>query len=320
MGIDDEPGVKYHAGSAAFPVLPGGECSDPLKPACASRTDAKTAYLEGPIDCGNNGWYCRIYNDEANGWPSVVLNGDINFGECNKEGSFDDDYEDQDGHCHGSSDDSTYYWWVRDHWHRQYNGKVRCCCGWYQGGTQPMAQGRIANRCDYRRLVTSGENIENCRDANEDHGLSFEGGCDAQYKNQIGAPIPEDDSVCWEIERFGYTDDGFDDGPTPPGLTPTKKPTKAPNGTPPVSEDDDDAPTGSGTDDEAPSGSGDEGDAPSGSGSDDGSPGPNPPAIAPPISPPTSPPTSRSPKAGKGKTKTAKTFKANAGTRTNPFD
>jgi len=33
-----------------------------------------------------------------------------------------------------------------------------------------MAQGRIANRCDYRRLVTSGENLENCRDANEDHG------------------------------------------------------------------------------------------------------------------------------------------------------
>merc|ERR1712194_600779 len=133
----------------------------------------------------------------------------------------------------------------------------------------------------------SGENLENCRDANEDHGLSFEGGCDAQYKNQIGAPIPEDDSVCWEIERFGYTDDGFDDGPPPSGLTPTKKPTKAPNGTPPVSEDDDDAPTGSGSDDEAPSGSGDEGDAPSGSGSDDASisgsgdedasPGPNPP-------------------------------------------
>merc|ERR1712086_825600 len=60
---------------------------------------------------------------------------------------------------------------------------------------------------------------------------------------------------------------GFDDGPTPPGLTPTKKPTKAPTGTtPPVSEDDDDAPTGSGTDDESPSGSGDEDDAPPGSG------------------------------------------------------
>merc|ERR1712194_937348 len=115
----------------------------------------------------------------------------------------------------------------------------------------------------------SGENLENCRDANEDHGLSFEGGCDAQYKNQIGAPIPEDDSVCWEIERFGYTDDGFDDGPTPPGPTPTKKPTKTPTGPPPVSEDDDEAPTGSGTDDESPSGSEDDDDTSPGSGTDD---------------------------------------------------
>ena len=70
-------------------------------------------FPQGPIDCGNNGWYCRIYNDEVNGWPSVALNGDINFGECNKEGSFDDDYEDQDGHCHGSSDDSACEYIVR---------------------------------------------------------------------------------------------------------------------------------------------------------------------------------------------------------------
>merc|ERR1712194_261209 len=118
----------------------------------------------------------------------------------------------------------------------------------------------------------SGENLENCRDANEDHGLSFEGGCDAQYKNQIGAPIPEDDSVCWEIERFGYTDDGFDDGPTPPGLTPTKKPTKAPTGTtPPVSEDDDEAPSGSEDEDDAPPGSATD-DAPSGSEDEDNAP------------------------------------------------
>ena len=97
---------------------------------------------------------------------------------------------------------------IRDHWHRQYNGRktvfcvlelavitsffklyfshtntnlllvfvythigVRCCCGWYTGGSQPVTQGRIANRCDYRRLVTSTENLANCRDANEGHGL-----------------------------------------------------------------------------------------------------------------------------------------------------
>jgi len=163
----------------------------------------------GPIDCGNNGWYCRISNDEANGWPNVNLNSDFNFSGCNKNGSFGQGEDDaEDGHCHGSSNDSTYYWWIRDHWFRRYNGKVRCCCGWYTGGTQPVTQGRIANRCDYRRLVTQSENVEDCRDANEDHGLSFEGGCDPQYSDQIGSPIPEDDSVCWEIERFGNTEEG----------------------------------------------------------------------------------------------------------------
>merc|ERR1712085_229442 len=274
-----------------------------------------------------NGWYCRIYNDEANGWPSVVLNGDINFGECNKEGSFDDDYEDQDGHCHGSSDDSAYYWWVRDHWHRQYNGKVRCCCGWYQGGTQPMAQGRIANRCDYRRLVTSGENLENCRDANEDHGLSFEGGCGAQYRDQIGAPIPEDDSVCWEIERFGYTDDG--DGDTPPSGSGDEGDAPPGSGTddesPSGSEDEGDAPPGSGTDDASPSGSEDEDDAPPGSGTDDASPsgsGTNDEFLSGPADEGES---SLPPRGSKRKTKNAKNGKATGGLRgkatvqVNPF-
>merc|ERR1712194_856725 len=65
---------------------------------------------------------------------------------------------------------------------------------------------------------------------------------------------------------------GFGDGPTPPGPTPTKKPTKTPTGPPPVSEDDDEAPPGSGTDDKSPSGSEDEDDAPTGSGTDDESP------------------------------------------------
>lgn len=207
--LDDAPNVKYHAGSPAYPVLAqNGDCAEPMKDACEKRPDAKTAYLEGPISCGGNGWYCRIFNDEANGWDNVNLNGDVNFGQCNSEDSFDDAGYDQDGHCHGSDDDSTYYWWIRDHWHRQYNGKVRCCCGWFTGGTQPLYGGRIANRCDYRRKVTREENIDNCRDANEDHNMGFDDiGCDQQYRNQIGQPIPEDDSVCWEIERFGFTED-----------------------------------------------------------------------------------------------------------------
>jgi len=133
------------------------------------------------------------------------------------------------------------YQWIRDHWHRQYNGRVRCCCGWYQGGSQPVTQGRIANRCDYRRLVTETEDVTQCRDANEDHGLGFEGvgdtGCDSQYASQINAPIPEDDSVCWEIQRFGYTEEPVPVptmNPTPTDATP--RPSNAPIVTPPPTE------------------------------------------------------------------------------------
>ena len=46
--LDDEPGVKYHDGSGAWPVLlEDGTCANPVKEACALRDDAKTAYLEG---------------------------------------------------------------------------------------------------------------------------------------------------------------------------------------------------------------------------------------------------------------------------------
>ena len=46
--LDDEPGVKYHDGSGAWPVLlDDGTCADPLKEACSLRDDFKTAYLEG---------------------------------------------------------------------------------------------------------------------------------------------------------------------------------------------------------------------------------------------------------------------------------
>merc|ERR1712157_23883 len=124
---------------------------------------------------------------------------------------FDDAGYDQDGHGHGSSGDSTYYWWVRDHWHRGYNGRLRCCCGWYEGGDTPLYSGRIANRCDYRRLVTKDENLEDCRDANEDHGLGYDDiGCNKKYESQIGSVIPESDAQCWELSKFGFSE-GDDD-------------------------------------------------------------------------------------------------------------
>jgi hypothetical protein len=87
---------------------------------------------------------------------------------------------------------------------------VRCCCGWNdEGGSQPLLGRRIANRCDYRRLVTDIEDVTQCRDANEEHGLGFEDGCDPQFQeSQLNKPIPEDDDVCWEIQRFGFTEEG----------------------------------------------------------------------------------------------------------------
>ena len=68
----------------------------------------------------------------------------------------------------------------------------------------------FANGCDYRRLVTETEDVTQCRDANEGHGLGFEKGCDPEFQaSQLNKPIPEDDDVCWEIQRFGFTEEGM---------------------------------------------------------------------------------------------------------------
>jgi len=215
---DDETfpnGGKYHDGSPAIAILQDGECAEPLKQACSDRPTKKTAYIEGPIACGDKGWYCRIRPDPEN-WPTENLLGDVNFGHCNTTDAFKGWGYDQDGHCHGSSKDNTYYWWMRDHWHRRYNGQLRCCCGWADDSSaNPMYAGRIGNRCDYRRQVTESENISKCRDANEEdvnnkpHGLTYEKGCKEKYKSQIGTPIPEDDSICWEIQNFGAPGDDY---------------------------------------------------------------------------------------------------------------
>jgi len=204
--LDDDEiygGKKYHDGSKAIPILVGpnkDECPSPLETACATRETKKTAYLEGPLECGGNGWFCRILEDPN--WKDINLKGDLNFGYCNSTSSAESD---QSGHCHGSSHDETYYWWLRDHWFRQYNGRLRCCCGWT--GKDAVTNGGIANRCDYRRLVTKDEDVSKCRDANEEHGLGWEGGCDEdKLDEQMGKPIPEDDAKCWEVHNFGHTE------------------------------------------------------------------------------------------------------------------
>ena len=178
------------------------ECAPKMQSACEARGDSKKAYIEGPPDCGGNGWYCRILIQD--GWDPMTLVGDLNFGYCNTTEGFNDPGYDQSGHCHGSDDDSTYYWWIRDHWYRGYNGRLRCCCNWSEGDS-PLTDGKVSDRCDYRRLVVDEDDAASCRDANEDHDQSFEGGCTGPA--ELNEPIEEDDSMCWELHRFGYIDE-----------------------------------------------------------------------------------------------------------------
>merc|ERR1712146_373433 len=137
------------------------------------------------------------------------MGSDTNFGYCNTQEGFDDPGYDKAGHCHGSGRDETFYWWVRDHWFRGYNGRLRCCCGW----NNVVKKGKIVNRCDHRRLVTKDENLDNCRDANEEGSKPYNGGCKASPT--IGEPIDEDaligDSMCWEMSKFGAPEDGDDE-------------------------------------------------------------------------------------------------------------
>jgi len=130
-----------------------------------------------------------------------MLRGDVNFGYCNTTEGREGEGFDGDGHCHGSDSDVTFYWWVRDHWFRQYNGRLRCCCGW----ADTVETGSIVNRCDHRRLVTPDENLNRCRDANEEGVTPYNGGCSRSslLRNALNAPIPEDDAVCWEVHKFG---------------------------------------------------------------------------------------------------------------------
>ena len=117
------PNVRYHDNTPAEPILPAdGACPGALAGACAAK-GVKAAYLDGPIDCGGQGWFCRIMPQP--GWGDCSY-GDCNFANC---ATPDADELDTDGHCHGSDDDSTYGWWVRDHHFRGYTGTLNCCCG-----------------------------------------------------------------------------------------------------------------------------------------------------------------------------------------------
>ena len=58
------PFKRYHDDTPAMPVLQDNECPSPLKSACEAKP-SKAAYLEGPVDCGGQGWFCRIIETPA---------------------------------------------------------------------------------------------------------------------------------------------------------------------------------------------------------------------------------------------------------------
>jgi len=220
------PDKFYWSESHARAVLnQDGSCPNPVEEACQTRKNPLQAFIEGPISCPD-AWACRIYPDPNHGAGYDFL-GDRNFGNCDRPDSdlWEDTMTDQDGHCHGGLDPSSYYWWVRDHWNRPYSGRVKCCCVDSKEigttGRRTMNLDGIANRCDYRAKVTV--DVNECRDANEDHdggrmGSGFLYGYDGPggFGESEGCPRTADgkvaytrepvDEMCWEILNFGLPD------------------------------------------------------------------------------------------------------------------
>eukprot|EP00931_Biecheleriopsis_adriatica_P031403 TRINITY_DN18420_c0_g1_i2.p1 TRINITY_DN18420_c0_g1~~TRINITY_DN18420_c0_g1_i2.p1 ORF type:complete len:371 (-),score=53.71 TRINITY_DN18420_c0_g1_i2:119-1156(-) len=199
--VDDGP-VAYYRGYPNSPVLPqSGECPAPLKDACASK-DALAAFMDGPLDCGGAGWFCRITDQPGHRAPGFGGRRfpDSNFASCNQSNTD----HDRDGHCHGSDHDDTYGWWIRDHWHRNYAGSLKCCCNW-------KATIGVVNRCDYRMHVDAAF-LPRCRDANEQHSVDWHPGCTAQDFAQYKEP-PAD--TCWELKYFAPAQLEEPDSPAP---------------------------------------------------------------------------------------------------------
>ena len=188
-----------HFGNGAYfdgtPAEPLGDCPEPLAAACAAK-GKKAAFLDGPIDCGGKGWFCRI-TPQA-GWRNPEYD---NFALCSAS---DADERDDDGHCHGSDSDDTYGWWVRDHWWRGYAGELTCSCDWSK------LEG-LVNRCDYRRHVSADE-AGQCRDANERHGMSYEDGCAKHSDKPFEDPCEREDSQCWTVMSFADPESVSGDG------------------------------------------------------------------------------------------------------------
>eukprot|EP00492_Amphilonche_elongata_P003360 TRINITY_DN367_c0_g1_i10.p1 TRINITY_DN367_c0_g1~~TRINITY_DN367_c0_g1_i10.p1 ORF type:complete len:478 (+),score=82.66 TRINITY_DN367_c0_g1_i10:579-2012(+) len=227
------PDNFYWSDSHARAVLnQDGTCPTPVEVACQTRKNPLQAFVEGPISCPD-AWACRIYPDPNHGSGYDFL-GDRNFGNCDRPDTdlWEATMTDQDGHCHGGLDPSSYYWWVRDHWNRPYSGRVKCCCVESKEigntGRRTMNLDGVANRCDYRAKVTV--DVNECRDANEDHaggrmgsgflygydgpgGFGETEGCPRTADGKVAYTREPADEMCWEILNFGLPD-ANDNDPT----------------------------------------------------------------------------------------------------------
>ena len=69
------PNGFYHDNHPVEPVLidSDGTCAKPIEGACASRPTKKVAYMEGPIDCGGRGWYCRCASQSSSFFMPHIL-------------------------------------------------------------------------------------------------------------------------------------------------------------------------------------------------------------------------------------------------------
>eukprot|EP00873_Tetraselmis_striata_P042223 jgi/Tetstr1/462487/TSEL_007478.t1 len=253
-----EPTVSYSvpqlvidAANAGAPVA----CSDagPLAQACEDKLETynndaamalAAATMEGPIDCGGRGFFCRMKKDEYfSGTPYDQLYNNYNYGYCmdtrvenpdnNFPGNFDDPERD-DGHCHGSNLDSVYHDVLEDHYHRIYRGTLECCCG--AEVTPSNADGypedrdawkpapNFIYRCDYRGPDGNNGNY------------NFDDGCggdvvSGDYTDPSNFISPADfkqanTDVCWETKHFGRQP-VFYSGPNPLVAT-TANPTAFP--------------------------------------------------------------------------------------------
>lgn len=206
------------------PRVPEEGCPAPLAAACKpeageTREQAQVrAYMEGPIDCGGLGFFCRMKKDSAGtmrgmtGGPGDDFVNNENFGYCvdravdrsinwnNLGRQPRNNGPEADGHCHGSEFDDVYIGVLHDHYYRPYRGDLVCCCGMDPDGDgtgrgadrqwEPAPQ--YISRCDYR-----GRNgNDNNQNAADDCGLDM--------TNFIKPDsFPNAQSMCWELDNFG---------------------------------------------------------------------------------------------------------------------